>query len=108
VDQIVPGTGTAVIIGDNAVAIFNVDGRLFAIDDSCLRCGASLSQGTLCNHHVRCSQCDWQYDVTVGCVQGVRRLHIDRFEVKIVNSQVFVSTAVMPLPSATPRCSRTT
>ena len=90
---------TVVRVADNAVAIFNVDGRLFAIDDSCLRCGASLASGALRGRHVSCSRCDWQYDVITGCVHGVPRLRIDRFEVKIVNSQVLVASAAMPLSS---------
>jgi nitrite reductase/ring-hydroxylating ferredoxin subunit len=96
-DQIAPGTGTAYMVDDNMVAIFNVDGCVYAIDDSCLRCGGSLSLGTLCDHHVRCSQCDWEYEMTTGSVRGLPRLRTDRFEVKIVNSQVFVSTTAMPL-----------
>jgi nitrite reductase/ring-hydroxylating ferredoxin subunit len=47
---------TVVRAADNAVAIFNVDGKLFAIDDWCLRCGASLASGALRGRRVICSR----------------------------------------------------
>ena len=99
---------TVVRVADSTIAVFNVDGRLFAIDDSCLRCGASLASGTLRGRQVICSRCDWQYDVITGCVHGVPRLRIDRFEVKIVNSQVLVATTAMPLSSDQPGDGRAT
>jgi len=99
---------TVVRVADNAIAVFNVDGGLFAIDDSCLRCGASLASGAFRGRQVICSRCDWQYDVITGCVHGVPRLRIDRFEVKIVNSQVLVATTAMPLSSDQPGDDRAT
>jgi 3-phenylpropionate/trans-cinnamate dioxygenase ferredoxin subunit len=105
--QIAPGTGITVMVGDSAVAIFSVDGHLYAIGDSCLRCGASLYRGTLSGHHVLCSQCAWEYDVSTGGVRGLPRLCTDRFEVKIVNSQVFVSATVMPSQCDSPHLVKT-
>lgn len=93
--QIAPGAGTLVMVAANAVAIFNIEGRLFALDDACLRCGGSLASGTVHDHLVTCSRCDWQYDVTTGAVQGVPQLRTSCFDVKIVDSHVLVSTTAM-------------
>ena len=40
------GTTTETIAGET-IALFNVDGRLFALDDACIRCGSSLALGVL-------------------------------------------------------------
>jgi nitrite reductase (NADH) small subunit/3-phenylpropionate/trans-cinnamate dioxygenase ferredoxin subunit len=42
-----PGTGIAVDIGEHHLALFNVDGTFFAIDDACPHSGAPLSEGDL-------------------------------------------------------------
>lgn len=98
-DQTKPGTATLVTVRGDAVALFNVEGRLFAVDDSCVRCGSSLALGTLHGVAVACPGCNWQYDVTNGRVHGVPALCIDTFEVRIEDSQVMVATA----PACHPR-----
>jgi nitrite reductase/ring-hydroxylating ferredoxin subunit len=73
------------------VAIFNVGGRIFAIDDGCVRCGASLAEGSLVDTTVTCPNCDWRYDVRTGCVEGVPSLRTDTYEVKVVGSRLLVA-----------------
>jgi len=90
-DQVVPGSGIAVAVGNRAVALFEVDGRLFAVEDTCIRCGSSLTSGTLRGHDVVCPGCGWRYDVQTGCVMGVPTLCIDTFEVDVVDSTVMVA-----------------
>ena len=90
-DQLAPGTGTAVSFAGDDIALFNVDGRVFAIDDLCMRCGASLAAGTLLGLDVTCSGCDWRYDVSTGNVVGVPGLRADRFQVTIVDSKILLS-----------------
>ncbi len=88
-DPIAPGTGERINIAVTCVvAVFNVDGSLFAIDDFCVRCGTSLADGTLIGTVVICPGCDWQYDVTTGYVNGITALRIDTFETKSDGSRV--------------------
>lgn len=91
-DQLVAGTGALFKLSNNAVALFNVKGKLFAIDDICVRCGSSLAAGTLRATVITCSGCDWQYDVTTGCVNGIPALRTDTFEAKIVDARILLST----------------
>jgi nitrite reductase/ring-hydroxylating ferredoxin subunit len=95
-DQVAGGRGTVVTVGDSAVALFNVDGRMFAVEDTCVHCGASLASGTLDGHDVTCPGCSWHYDVRTGCVMGVPALCIDTFKVEIVDSRVMVATTATP------------
>lgn len=43
-DQVPPGTGATIKVGDKEIAIFNVDGDFYAIGDSCAHAGASLDR----------------------------------------------------------------
>ena len=65
-EQIPPGTGTTVKIAHKEVAIFNVDGEVYAIADSCAHAGASLGAGKLNGRVVTCRAHGFRYDVTTG------------------------------------------
>jgi len=91
-DQLAAGTGALVKLPDTAIALFNVKGKIFAIDDVCVRCGSSLAAGTLRATVIGCSGCDWHYDVTTGCVSGMPALRTETYEAKIVGASVFVAT----------------
>ena len=97
-DQILPGRGTAVQLEGHPVALFNVDGHVHAMDDTCARCGASLASGTLAGTDLRCPECGWNYDVDTGCVAGVPGLRIDTFAASVKDSDVLLATESPPPP----------
>jgi 3-phenylpropionate/trans-cinnamate dioxygenase ferredoxin component len=99
VGEIAPGRAIVVTAWAEAVALFNLDGQVFAIDDACVRCGSSLAAGTLRGTIVLCSGCDWRYDITTGCVNGIPALQVDTFEVKIVGPTVMLGTRLVPRPA---------
>lgn len=87
-DEIAPGTATAVTIAESTIALFNLNGSLTALDDACVRCGRSLAAGTFERNTVRCSGCDWCYDVTNGCVNGVPALRTETFRIEVIDGDV--------------------
>lgn len=93
-DQLAAGSGRAAKRGDTTVAVFHVVGLVYAIDDACMRCGASLAAGKLEGTIVTCASCAWRYDVATGCVTGVPSLRLDTFPVEIVDAQVMVALDV--------------
>ena len=46
-DQLAPGQGMTVTVRGVDVALFNVDGSVFAMEDACLHAGVSLGAGEL-------------------------------------------------------------
>ena len=48
------------------LAVYNVDGEYYAIDNFCPHKGAPLSEGTICGHVVECGWHGWQFDVRSG------------------------------------------
>ena len=53
-DVIAPGDYATVEIESGFVAVFNVDGEFFAIDDVCTHDGGGLAGGALEDHQVIC------------------------------------------------------
>ena len=96
--HIAAGAPIVVIVRETAVAVFKVDGRLFAIEDSCVRCGASIAAGSLRGSEVTCSGCDWRYDVVNGRVDGIPALQVETFEVRTQGARVLVADPVKPKP----------
>jgi nitrite reductase (NADH) small subunit len=48
------------------IALFNVDGVIYALDNTCLHMGGPLGEGTLEGQTVTCPWHGWQYDVSTG------------------------------------------
>jgi len=49
-----PGSGTIVEAGGRTLALFNVDGTFYAIDNTCLHRGGPLGEGDLDDTIVTC------------------------------------------------------
>ena len=46
-EELLPGTATSVTVAGKDVALFNVDGTVYAMEDGCLHHGSSLGMGQL-------------------------------------------------------------
>ena len=90
-DHLAPGRGTAAAAGNNTIALFKIDGVIYAIEAWCLRCGACLADGNIDGAVVSCHGCDWRYDVPSGAVEGVPALRLSTFEVNFVDGRVIVT-----------------
>jgi len=90
-DRLLPGKGTTVMVGDKNVALFNVDGTVYAMDDSCLHTGASLGMGKLEGKIVTCPAHGWRYDVTTGEVAHVKGYGVATYPVKVVDGKILIA-----------------
>ena len=66
VSDIPPGRVGVVRVGDREIAICNVDGEFYAIDDVCTHDGGSLDQGELEGNEIECPRHGARFDVTSG------------------------------------------
>ena len=48
------------------LAVYNVNGELYATENFCPHRGAPLSEGFLCGHVIECGLHGWQFDVRTG------------------------------------------
>jgi len=74
------------------IALANVGGKIFAINNTCLHHGGPLGQGVLNGSMVTCPWHGWQYDVTNGKVGQNPTVGVDCYKVEIRGEDVFVDT----------------
>lgn len=84
------GTCAEFVAGGRIVALFNVDGKFFALDGICPHQGGPLGQGSLTGCIVTCPWHGFQFDVTTGQHQTSRSLVQPMFPVKVENGEVWV------------------
>lgn len=91
-EEVPSGRGLAVRVDGRDVALFNVDGTVHALENSCLHNGASLAGGKLCGRVVTCPAHGWRYDVTTGAVIVAPSRGVAKFQVRIADGRVQVAT----------------
>ena len=73
------------------VAIFNVDGTIYAMEDSCLHKGASLGTGELDGKVVTCRAHGWRYDVTTGSTISSPGYGVTSYPAKVIDGKILVA-----------------
>lgn len=68
--EVASGQGKMVEVGGKKIALFNVAGTFYAIDDTCTHRGGPLSEGVLDGKQVTCPWHGAIFDVTTGEVLG--------------------------------------
>lgn len=90
VGDIPEGKGGAFVVGQRMVAVFNVGGEYFAINDTCPHMGASLGAGDVEEGVVTCPWHAWRFRVSDGTWCDNPRIKTDRFEVRVQGDEVQV------------------
>ncbi len=85
-----PGTARECTVEESIVALFNVDGTIFALDGVCPHQGGPLGKGCLTGTIVTCPWHGWQFDVRTGQHQLSRSVQQPAFAVRIDNGAIFV------------------
>lgn len=80
-----------VIIGEQQIAIFNLDGEFYATDDVCTHAYASLSEGYIEDGCVECPLHAGLFDIRTGKAQGVPVTEdIRTFPVRVEGEDIYV------------------
>lgn len=64
--EIQPGTSQKVVVNGADVLVVNIDGRFYAVGDTCTHQGASLSEGSLDGSTITCGWHGAQFDCKTG------------------------------------------
>jgi nitrite reductase/ring-hydroxylating ferredoxin subunit len=89
--EIMPGEARLVEIQDKRIALFNVEGNFYAIDDTCTHEGGPLSEGLLVGTEVTCPWHGAVFDITTGQdLAGPAPSRVERYEVRITGEDVEV------------------
>ena len=90
-EQVPLGKGSLFTAAGKNVAVFNVDGTIYAIADACLHAGASLGMGRLDGRIVTCPWHGMKYDVTNGCFADSSQNGVASYPVKVVDGKIMVA-----------------
>jgi len=90
VEEVPPGEGRVVEAGGRTLALFNVDGRFYALDNACLHRGGPLGEGDLEGTIVRCPWHAWRWDVTSGANVNNPAVKMPCFPVTVDDGVVLV------------------
>jgi len=64
--ELLPGEYRSVYDGDTPIAVFNIDGEFYAIEDVCTHDGGELAGGIVEGHEVECPRHGARFDVRTG------------------------------------------
>ena len=88
-DDIPAMQGKKIETGGKQIAIFNVDGQCYAIDDTCTHVGGPLSEGSIAGKEVRCPWHGATFDVTSGEVLGPpAAAGVSRYAVRVTDGDI--------------------
>ena len=91
VSDVAPGQMKVFTAGKLKIALCNVDGTFYAIEDVCTHDDGPLGEGTLDGKVAECPRHGGQFDVTTGeAVRMPAIIPVRKFPVKVDQGQVFV------------------
>jgi nitrite reductase/ring-hydroxylating ferredoxin subunit len=89
--ELAPGSAKAVEVKGKAIALFNVQGTIYAADNTCLHQGGPLGEGELMGEVVICPWHQWEYDVRTGEMVGNSSVKLATYPVRIEGTDIKVA-----------------
>jgi nitrite reductase (NADH) small subunit len=87
----IPDPGSLVVYaGGRAVALFQVDGRMYALDNACLHVGGPLAEGFIQDGCVVCPWHNWRYRLADGHREGPGGVAVASYAVRVTGDEVWV------------------
>ena len=84
------GEGRVVDVDGRALALFNVEGAFYALDNTCAHRGGPLGEGDLDGTVVVCPWHAWRWDVKTGANVNNPAVTMTCFPVSVDGGHVFV------------------
>lgn len=89
-NEINPGTIREFHVEGRAIAVANVEGKFYAINNTCLHRGGPLGQGAMNGKVVTCPWHGWQYDLTTGKVTQNPSVGVDCYPLEVRGEDIYV------------------
>lgn len=86
------GSNLFVEVDDQPVALFRIEGQVYAIDDVCTHDGGPLADGKLCGFEIECDRHGARFDIRTGSVISMPAVeNVRAHHVKIEGDTIFVA-----------------
>ena len=91
-NQVADGVVKKFIVKDKIIAVANVGGEFFVIDDTCSHAKCSLSRGRLSGKELACPCHGAKFDVKTGKALPLpATIALQAYEVKVIDGDIMVS-----------------
>lgn len=92
--EIVSGRARVVFLRGIEIALFNVNGDFYAVDNLCPHEGGPLVAGTVGGRVLTCPWHRWQFDLKTGCSPVNPAIHVQTYPVQIEDERIKIGMAV--------------
>jgi NAD(P)H-dependent nitrite reductase small subunit len=83
-EELPEGRGATIELqGGKELALYNVAGRFYAVENFCPHKGAPLAEGQLTGHSVECDWHGWRFDIRSGACLSHASEPVETYEVVI-------------------------
>ncbi len=90
--ELPPGGQLLVTINGQSLALFNVDGTIYAVEDVCTHDGGPLVEGKLDGYEIECPRHGARFDVRTGKALRMPAFEpIDTYQVKVEGEDILVA-----------------
>jgi len=90
--DLAPGEVNVYEVEDHRVALCNVEGEFYAIEDVCTHDAGPLDQGELIGSQIKCPRHGAKFDVTTGKALTLPAIKpVPRHDVKVAGDDVYVA-----------------
>ena len=90
-DEIEPGQARLIDVKGRQIALFNVNGEFFALDNTCTHDAGSLAEGEIAGHEVICPLHGAKFDIRTGEVLGPPAYdEVARYRVRVTGTDIEV------------------
>ena len=88
--ELPPGECREALVAGKPVALFNAEGSVYALSNTCIHRGGPLGQGMLSGTTVMCPWHAWTFDVISGRSTVNPELGVERYDVRLEDGDVLV------------------
>lgn len=101
IEDLPPGTCQSIELQNHGIAIFNLDGHVYALDNTCPHAGGPLGEGSVEGELVECPWHGWKFNIKTGVCQKnpSPTWNVPRYEVQVVDGIIQVA---LPNPQNRP------
>jgi nitrite reductase/ring-hydroxylating ferredoxin subunit len=91
-NEIAPGQGRLVTVKGRDIALFNVEGKFFALSNACTHDEGPLAEGEISGHEVICPLHGAKFDIRTGEVLGPPAYEaVTRYDVRVTGTDIEVA-----------------
>lgn len=93
ISELPPGTRKLIDFEEVTVAVFNIDGQFYCIEDVCTHDGGPVAEGELDGFSIECPRHGALFDVRDGAVLSMPAVvPVPTYEVKVEGDDIFVES----------------